>query len=103
MKYTFVVFRPFLNELITGKIKGCSPEGVQSKFLDFYSLFHCNKHFKTTFSFFFFQIVTLGFFDDIQIPAACLQHPSRFDEDEQVWIWEFENQGSKHDLFMDVG
>ncbi|KAK7590953.1 hypothetical protein V9T40_002566 [Parthenolecanium corni] len=74
--YRFVVFRPFMNELITGKIKSCSPEGVQ---------------------------VTLGFFDDIQIPTACLQHPSRFDEDEQVWIWEYDNQGSNHSLFMDVG
>lgn len=50
-----------------------------------------------------FFVVTLGFFDDIQIPASCLQHPSKFDEEEQVWIWEYENQGQKHNLYMDIG
>lgn len=76
VKYRFVVFRPFMNELLLGKIKGCSTDGIQ---------------------------VTLGFFDDIQIPASCLQHPSKFDEEEQVWIWEYENQGQKHNLYMDIG
>ncbi|XP_014257434.1 DNA-directed RNA polymerase III subunit RPC8 [Cimex lectularius] len=47
--------------------------------------------------------ITLGFFDDIFIPSANLQHPSRFDEAEQVWIWEYDNNGDKHDLFMDQG
>lgn len=47
--------------------------------------------------------VTLGFFDDIHIPASCLQHPSRFDEEEQVWIWEYEIAEEKHNLFMDIG
>ena len=30
--------------------------------------------------------VTLGFFDDIVIPPEALQHPYRFDENEQVWV-----------------
>ncbi|KAL1129287.1 hypothetical protein AAG570_013816 [Ranatra chinensis] len=76
VEFRFVVFRPFIEELIVGKIKNCSKEGVH---------------------------VTLGFFDDIFIPAANLQHPSRFDETEQVWVWEFDNNGDKHDLFMDQG
>lgn len=64
----------------------------------------CSKSYSQVFQLdFSFSIVTLGFFDDIQIPAASLQHPSRFDEEEQVWIWEYENQGSSHSLFMDVG
>lgn len=33
-----------------------------------------------------------------------LPHPSRFDEAEQAWIWEYDvGDGSKHDLFMDLG
>lgn len=33
-----------------------------------------------------------------------LPHPSRFDETEQAWIWEYDvGDGSKHDLFMDPG
>lgn len=48
--------------------------------------------------------MTLGFFDDILIPPEKLQHPSRFDETEQVWIWEYPTgDDSKHDLYMDVG
>ncbi|XP_065212098.1 DNA-directed RNA polymerase III subunit RPC8 [Planococcus citri] len=76
IKYRFVVFRPFMSEIIIGKIKSCTQQGIQ---------------------------VTLGFFDDIQIPASCLQHPSKFDEEEQAWIWEYENLGQKHNLYMDVG
>ena len=48
-------------------------------------------------------IVTLGFFDDVQIPASYLQHPSKFNEDEQLWIWEYEAGGQKHQLYMDIG
>ena len=47
--------------------------------------------------------VTLGFFDDIIIPSSALQHPSRFDEAEQVWVWEYQVDEEKHDLFMDIG
>lgn len=49
--------------------------------------------------------MTLGFFDDIFIPKDELQHPSRFEEAEQAWVWEYPVEGDqeKHDLFMDVG
>ncbi|XP_054287459.1 DNA-directed RNA polymerase III subunit RPC8-like [Macrosteles quadrilineatus] len=76
VEFRFVVFRPFIDEIIIGKIRSCTKDGVQ---------------------------VTLGFFDDILIPPSNLQHPSRFDETEQVWVWEFDNDGDKHDLFMDPG
>lgn len=60
-----------------GKIRSCSQEGVH---------------------------VTLGFFEDIIIPPTALQHPSRFNETEQAWVWEYDTgDGSKHDLFMDAG
>lgn len=49
------------------------------------------------------NIVSLGFFDDIIIPPTALQHPSRFDETEQAWVWEYETGEGKHDLFMDAG
>lgn len=75
--FRYIVFRPMVGTVMTGKIRNCSREGVN---------------------------VTLGFFDDILIPHAALQHPSRFDEAEQAWVWEYPlDDGSKHDLFMDVG
>lgn len=49
-------------------------------------------------------LVTLGFFDDILIPPTALQHPSRFEEAEQAWVWEYPlEDGSTHDLYMDIG
>lgn len=78
--FRYIVFRPEIGSLLTGKIKSCSRDGI---------------------------IVTLGFFDDIFIPKDELQHPSRFEETEQAWVWEYpvedSEQDSKHDLFMDVG
>ncbi|XP_041986232.1 DNA-directed RNA polymerase III subunit RPC8 [Aricia agestis] len=77
VKFRFIIFRPMVEEILTGKIRSCSREGVH---------------------------VTLGFFDDILIPVNALQHPSRFDETEQAWVWEYPKEdGEKHDLFMDSG
>jgi DNA-directed RNA polymerase III subunit RPC8 len=74
--FRYIVFRPMIGDVITGKIRSCSREGVH---------------------------VTLGFFDDILIPPAALQHPSRFEEAEQAWIWEYPLDEGKHDLYMDIG
>lgn len=74
--FRFVVFRPFMDEVLVGKISSCSKDGVH---------------------------VSLGFFDDILIPGESLQQPARFDEREQVWIWEYVTEDGQHDLHMDVG
>ena len=72
-----LVFRPDLDEVIVGKIKNCCKEGVY---------------------------VSLEFFDDILIPAESLQFPSRYDDSESVWIWEYPlEEDEHHDLFMDAG
>ncbi|XP_050497959.1 DNA-directed RNA polymerase III subunit RPC8 [Diabrotica virgifera virgifera] len=77
VNFRFIVFRPFIEEILVGKIRSCSQEGVH---------------------------VTLGFFEDIIIPPTALQHPSKFNETEQAWVWEYDTgDGSKHDLFMDAG
>lgn len=76
-RFRFVVFRPFMEEILIGKIRSCSIDGVY---------------------------VTLGFFEDIVIPPHKLQHPSRFDQMEQAWVWEYKTEdGETHDLFMDAG
>ncbi|KAF7653258.1 hypothetical protein LDENG_00085530 [Lucifuga dentata] len=74
--FRYVVFHPFLDEILVGKIKYSSQEGVY---------------------------VTMGFFDDILIPPESLQQPAKFDEAEQVWLWEYETDGGAHDLYMDQG
>ncbi|RWS04254.1 DNA-directed RNA polymerase III subunit RPC8-like protein [Dinothrombium tinctorium] len=72
--FRFVVFRPFIGEVLTGRLRSCSVDGIN---------------------------VSLGFFDGIVIPPEFLQEPSRFDEKEQLWVWEYETEDGKHDLFMD--
>lgn len=39
------------------------------------------------------------------IPPNALQHPSKFNETEQAWVWEYwdANLNSKYDMFMDQG
>uniref|UniRef100_A0A3Q3M076 DNA-directed RNA polymerase subunit n=1 Tax=Labrus bergylta TaxID=56723 RepID=A0A3Q3M076_9LABR len=74
--FRYVVFHPFLDEILVGKIKYCSQEGVH---------------------------VSMGFFDDILIPPESLQQPAKFDEAEQVWLWEYETDEGAHDLYMDQG
>ncbi|CAB4067038.1 RPC8 [Lepeophtheirus salmonis] len=75
VQFRLLVFRPFMEEIINGKIKSCSKDGVQ---------------------------ISLGFFEDIWVPPESLQNPYRFDEADQVWVWEYPTEdGGKHDLFMD--
>ena len=74
--FRFVIFRPFMDEVLVGKVKSCSKEGVY---------------------------VTMKFFDDIFIPAGNLQKPYRFDEREQLFIWQYDTGESTHDLFIDIG
>ncbi|XP_052871888.1 DNA-directed RNA polymerase III subunit RPC8 [Anopheles cruzii] len=77
VNFRYIVFRPMVGDVITGKIRSCSREGVH---------------------------VTLGFFDDILIPPSALQHPSRYEETEQAWVWEYPlEDGNTHDLYMDIG
>ena len=78
-KVTFrvLVFRPFVEEVLVGKIKSSNKDGL---------------------------MLNLGFFDDIFVPSEALQQPSRFDESDQVWVWEFPGEDGDHvDLFMDPG
>ncbi|XP_074596010.1 RNA polymerase III subunit H [Brevipalpus obovatus] len=74
--FRFLIFRPFIGEVLTGKLRSCSLEGLH---------------------------ISLGFFDDILVPSHWFPEPCRFDEREQVWIWEYQSDGEKSNLFMDVG
>lgn len=35
VRFRYVVFRPFMEEVLVGKIRSCSPEGVHGKLGDF--------------------------------------------------------------------
>nr|CAH0102580.1 unnamed protein product [Daphnia galeata] len=76
VEFRYVVFRPFMDQILVGRIKNCDKSAVQ---------------------------VTLGFFDDIFISGQNLQNNSKFDEKEHTWVWEYESEDGKHELFMDTG
>ena len=71
VKFRLVVFRPFVGEVLIGKIRSCTEEGLS---------------------------VSLAFFDDIFIPAHCLQSGSTFNTEERLWVWNYDG----NELFMDL-
>ncbi|CAG0905665.1 unnamed protein product [Cyprideis torosa] len=76
VRFRIIVFRPAIEEVLVGTVKCCSQEGV---------------------------IVSMGMFDDILIPSKNLSHPSHFETEEQVWVWNYPTEEGVHKLFMDVG
>ncbi|KAI9009546.1 RNA polymerase III subunit Rpc25-domain-containing protein [Gaertneriomyces semiglobifer] len=70
--FRLVVFRPFKGEVLLGKILSNDPvTGVK---------------------------VSVGFFDDIIIPPVFLQANSVFNEEEKVWVWQYDESAA---LYMD--
>jgi len=75
--FRFIVFRPFVDEVLYGTIKTSNSEGI---------------------------FVSMSFFDDIFIPGDCLQTTSKFDQSEQLWFWEYkDDDGNVHPLNMELG
>ncbi|KAF8649293.1 hypothetical protein AX16_005897 [Volvariella volvacea WC 439] len=70
--FRMVVLRPFSSEVILAKVKSSDEEGIR---------------------------LTLGFFDDIYIPAAYLPQPTTFDPNERAHFWLPESElTSTHEL-----
>ena len=63
VKFRVVVFRPFVGEILVGKLKSCSKEGLR---------------------------VSLDFFEDVLVPEHALQEPSSFHDGEKLWVWRFD-------------
>ena len=73
VEFRLIVFRPFKGEVILGKIYNCSRKGIQ---------------------------VSIDFFEDIHVPPSMLFEGSKFDDDENVWVWHNPEHG---DFYYDVG
>ncbi|XP_076062861.1 RNA polymerase III subunit H [Oratosquilla oratoria] len=74
--FRYVVFRPFLEEVLEGTIKSCNAEGIN---------------------------VSLGFFEDVIIRRDSMMANARYDETEQLWVWDYQTEEETHHLFMDIG
>ncbi|KAG7347386.1 DNA-directed RNA polymerase [Nitzschia inconspicua] len=71
--FRLVVFRPFVEEVLLGKIAKSTPDGIQVKLGDF--------------------------FQDIHIPAYWMLRPSKFDEKSGLWVWspDYGNDGDEQE------
>ncbi|KAF5738892.1 glutathione reductase [Tripterygium wilfordii] len=70
VKFRLLLFRPFVGEIITAKLKEADANGLR---------------------------LSLGFFDDIYVPVHLLPNPSRFEPDphngyQPMWTWEFDGE-----------
>lgn len=61
--FRLIVFRPFTQEVLTGKIKSSDEAGIH---------------------------ITVGFFDDIYVPSHLIPKPCAFDHQERAWFWLYE-------------
>ncbi|KAL4451781.1 hypothetical protein ABPG75_007443 [Micractinium tetrahymenae] len=65
VSFRVVVFRPFTDELLVGKVHRMTRDGLH---------------------------VDLGFFRDVLIPPHGLPEPSYWHEDDEAWLWRVEGQ-----------
>ena len=66
--FRLVVFRPRIGELILGRVHASTPMGLQ---------------------------VSLGFFQDVTIPAIQLREPCVYDERLHTWVWDYRDETGK--------
>ncbi|KAF9262602.1 polymerase III polypeptide H [Marasmius fiardii PR-910] len=73
--FRMVVFRPFTSEVIVGKVKSSDQDSIR---------------------------LTLGFFDDIYIPAIYLPQPCAFDPNERSFFWLPDSELTKPHEMLDT-
>ncbi|XP_024516576.1 DNA-directed RNA polymerase III subunit RPC8 isoform X1 [Selaginella moellendorffii] len=71
VEFQLVMFRPFPGEILVAKLKKCDKNGL---------------------------VLSMGFFEDIIVPHHQLQQPSKFDENEKLWVWNYQ----ENEMFMDL-
>uniref|UniRef100_A0A1I7V004 RNA_pol_Rbc25 domain-containing protein n=2 Tax=Caenorhabditis tropicalis TaxID=1561998 RepID=A0A1I7V004_9PELO len=76
--FRMIVFRPFVDEVIEAKVIESSRQGLT---------------------------LSIEFFEDIFVPAEKLPEPHVFEEDGQVWYWEYAQEDGEPPakLYMDPG
>ena len=75
-RFRLVVFKPFVDEVCLGKIKRSSSKGV---------------------------FVSLGFFDDVFIPAHWMLRPSSYEKETGLWVWTPDYDGEDNEATDGTG
>lgn len=74
--FRLVVFKPFVGEVMTGRITHMSKEGMK---------------------------VSIEFFDDITISGSQLQHPSEYNPAKHQWTWTYDDGENQTPFVSEVG
>lgn len=85
VEFRLMVFRPFVGEVLTGKIRSCNQHGIMGSFISLFSCLACSF------------AVSLEFFEDVIIPLEHLKSGTGFNTREQVWIWHFDGNEARLD------
>uniref|UniRef100_A0A1D1Z3B8 DNA-directed RNA polymerase subunit n=1 Tax=Anthurium amnicola TaxID=1678845 RepID=A0A1D1Z3B8_9ARAE len=72
--FRLVMFRPFIGEVLIGKTETSDESGLK---------------------------ISLGFFNDIHIPAHLLQQPNKRGED-GIWLWQYTDESLSLDLDEEI-
>jgi len=73
--FRVVIFRPFVGEVLMGKMVSCDETGVR---------------------------ISLDFFDEIYVPSNMLQPASEWDEREKVFVWKYGDDSLYFDMLNKV-
>lgn len=71
VEFQLVVFQPSVDEWLVGSIAGASPQGLW---------------------------VSLGFFQDVEIPSSQLRTPYIFDAFHKTWVWQYRNKETRETI-----
>ena len=75
VRFRMIVFKPFVGEIITGKLVSSNREGLK---------------------------ISVEFFEDILIPSALLQAPCVYNPVDGLWTWKY-GENADTDFVMDIG
>ena len=109
VQFRMIVFRPFKNEILTGRITRCTSEGIRSWFFSQHCKQHLlifpsidailRRHLRACNHAFRWHLLVSTISFNSKPPDS---HPTRSDVNEETWIWPLEDTESDA-LFLDVG
>ena len=76
VKFRMVIFRPFITETLTGKILRSDADGIY---------------------------ISMGFFQDITVPASRIRQPASFNPDTKCWTWHYIHDDGSDDFPLAAG
>jgi DNA-directed RNA polymerase III subunit RPC8 len=76
VKFRVVVFKPFIGEVIIGKVIGLNKDGMR---------------------------ISVDFFDDITIAGSHLQSPSTYNAAKNTWTWIYDDGENQTPFVTELG